>query len=222
MAIVLKALNCTQCGAAISSDSLKCSSCGTQFLIDWVSSSPGLRVVDAKENDLLAQLGKNRDRVVDSLMLSLFQHTFRTIGWESEPVWDPVYHQIVFKARHAADQWLDVVTIEMYPPNRVHVDVKRPKGETNDYWATTPGSVRGRLSWETGLLLGRRFYKTAMTDLPTESYRGEMDLMASPQIAALAEAVKIYCLSTLPKPAPVGTEKRRSWQSVFDFGHWVK
>ena len=86
MAIVLKALNCTQCGAAISSDSLKCSSCGTQFLIDWVSSSPGLRVVDAKENDLLAQLGKNRDRVVDSLMLSLFQHTFRTIGWESEPV----------------------------------------------------------------------------------------------------------------------------------------
>lgn len=214
MTISLKALLCTQCGASIGSDTLKCSSCGTQFMLDWTASVLELRQASRGETNLLDQLGRERDRVVDALLLSLFQNAFQGIGWESEPAWNAVSREIVFKVRHdASGPWLDIVEIEMFPSScKVCVRAPSVAGSWDHFERRF---VYGHISWQTGLLLGQRFYDIGVSSFAGSSHRGETALMASPEIASLARTGTDFCLSTLPQPAKVKPVRRGLRQTLF-------
>ncbi len=216
MTISLKALLCTQCGASIGSDTLKCSSCGTQFMLDWTASVVELRPASGSETSLLSQLGRERDRVVDALLLSLFQNAFQRIGWESEPAWNAVSREIVFKVRHANGPWLDLVEIEMYPDScKVCVRAPSVAGSWDHFERQF---VYGHLTWQTGLLLGQRFYDIGVSSFAGNSYRGETELMASPEIASLARTATDFCLSTLPQPSKIKPQGKSFLRDLLRLG----
>ncbi len=217
MPISLKALLCTQCGAPIESDTFKCRHCGVPFMFDLTGLELAIRPATESETSLFAQVAPGRDRVVDALLLSLFQNVFQRLGWESEPAWNVVSREIVFKVRHDANgPWLDLVEIEMYPDScKVCVRAPSVAGSWDRFERQF---VYGHLTWQTGLLLGQRFYDIGVSSFAGYSYRGETELMASPEIASLARTATDFCLSTLPQPSKIKPQGKSFLRDLLRLG----